>query len=335
MINPKVHGDGSVTPPSKRGRRKVNKQPDALTFIKKLLYHPDGDKAAKWLTEHATLLWDKLRGSELAEVSEALGKTSHELDTAQRTLDKLEEHKAGTPRFIKTSKVSTGEDRAVVPFKDWHRRDQILIWMLVAFIVACMGMGWSNVYSNLMASGEPVIIENTWLAAALAALAPLASVSVKWMTHFFQYDKSRRRYAIAVFTATLGVLAVWSVLFVRSFPGIASPVLLDMDGGFDTSALLTWSQLALEVLVAACLWLAAEDIWIKYAPGWYVENIEHIELAKAIDQLKPTLDELHQRHSTLMGRKTELEADRQAYVNDTVASFYAEKARAAQFNFDD
>ncbi len=331
----KRFGDPTKSPRPKRGRPRGSKQPDGMSFIKKLLYHPDVEQAAEWAKAHFRLLWDRVRGAELAEVNDALEKTSHELNTAQHTLDKLEEHKASTPRFIKTSKVNTDKDDTVVSFRDWHRRDQILIWLLIVCILLCMGMGWSNVYANLLASGEPVFIENTWLAAMLATLAPLASVSVKWMTHFLRYDTSRRRYAIAVFMTTLVVLAVWLVLFVKSFPGIASPVLLDMADGFDTGSLLTWSQLTLEILVAACLWLAAEDIWIKYAPGWTVENPEYVELDKAISELKPSLDVLSQSHSALVGRKTELEADRQAYVNDRVASFYAEKARAAHFNFND
>lgn len=319
---------------SKRGRPK--KQPEGLSFIRKLLHHPEIEQAAEWVKDQARLTWDREQGAELAQVSAELEKTEKDLDTAQQSLDELEGHKANTPRFIKSSKVNTGKDDTVVPFKDWLRRDQILIWLLVAFIGVCMAMGWSNVYSNLLASGEAVFIETPWLAAALAALSPLASISVKWMTHFFRYDKSRRRYAITVFLTTIAILALWTVLFVDSFPGVASPVLLDMEGGFDTGPLLTWSQLALEILVAACLWLAAEDIWIKYAPGWYVESLEYLELNKAIDRVKPERDALHQRRSALVGRKSELEASRQAFVNDQMATFLAEKARfTAQFNFND
>ena len=305
-------------------------------FIRKVTQHPKIDEAKQWIKEQAGLLWDRVHGAELAQITEEMASLLRRCETTQQTLDALEKAKANTSRFIKAGTVHTGKDDGVVHFRDWHRRDQILIWVLGTFAVVCMVMGWSNVYTNLLASGEPVFLDSPWLAGTLAALSPIASIAVKWVTHFFRYDKTRQRYSISVFALTLIVLLLWTVLFVDNFPGVASPVLFDADDGFDTGPMLVWSQLMLEILAASCLWLGVEEIWIRYAPGWYVENQEYVEIDKAINTLRPELDEFHERLRVLQGRKTTLEADRQAYINEQIATFIALKARFnEQFNFND
>ena len=73
------------------------------------------------------------------------------------------------------------------------------------------------------------------------------------------------------------------MLFAMNFTGVSSGIDWDSIGESDggTSAYLVWIQLVAEMLVAAALFLAAEDIYLKYAPNLYTENPDYNNARKA------------------------------------------------------
>ncbi|MCB1878213.1 MAG: hypothetical protein KDH88_19735 [Chromatiales bacterium] len=319
----------------KPGRPKREVGPDLSGFLQRILHHPNSQEAIEAVKDQAGLAWDRLSGAELITVTQEAEAVEDEVTNAKRDLDELEISQRATSRTIPASQFHTGKDEAVVSFSDWDGRDRFYYLLFGLLTVACMAMGWSNLYVNLMASGEPVFIENFWLAAALAAISPLAAVAVERLSHLFVTDRARQRYTKAIFGLTVIVLAAWSVLFVHEYPGVTSPVLFAGEG-FDAAPFLTWAQIALEILVASCLWLAADQIHSKYAPGWVIENPEFREQGEAITALRARLGALRQRYGALIGRRAVLEADRQAFINAQVAEFQARKARFhAQFDFSD
>lgn len=89
--------------------------------------------------------------------------------------------------------------------------------MLVPSLLAVMGMGAANIYANLMAAGEPVFLEQPWLAVCLSALVPCGSTALKFISHFFDHAYTKKRYALGVYVLTILAIAGWSVTFSLNF----------------------------------------------------------------------------------------------------------------------
>lgn len=295
---------------------------------RKLSRHHDAGEAMRIIEEQGGLEFDSQHGAEI----ERLRQESAELDaryaTSSETLKELEKRKASTRRYIKSSPVYAGSEDKPVKFRHWPGKDKVLIVLISVCLLVVLGMGAANVYANLMASGTPVFLEAPWLAAMLSALLPIASISVKFVTGFMSLDTSRKRYAITIYGLTLATLAVWSVLFAMNFSGVSGGIDWQaLESGGNKGPALVWSQMMLEMLAGAALFLAAEDIAMRYAPDVYVENLEYLEIEKALKAHLPQHEDLCARRAEIQGRLNALLAERQAYINHKLADYVALRAR--------
>jgi len=106
---------------------------------------------------------------------------------SQQCVEHLEEQFKATPHSIKASvqNANKDNDQNVTRFKDWDVSDQFALFYLLSAIIGVFIMGASNVYANLLASGQSVFIDNHWLAISLSMLMPCASLSLKFTHHIF------------------------------------------------------------------------------------------------------------------------------------------------------
>jgi len=220
-----------------------------------------------------------------------------------------------------------------VRFRDWAFKDQVLLVLAsVGFLIAA-SLGAGNVYANLMSSGNPVFIEAPWLAFALSMLLPIGSMSIKYATQFFEFDHTRRWFALFIYMLTLVVLLIWSVLFAQNFPGVSGGIGLSamLDSG-SSGPWLVWAQLAAELLAGSALFLGAESIYLKYSPTYYVENIHYLDLEKRLKAHREEMDVLTDQRGEAMGRLETVRAQRQVEINYRVAEFLALCQRHAAAN---
>ncbi len=300
-------------------------QPD---FAHRLIHHPDREVASEMIKQQATHEADQKFGAELEKLKLDMADIDARYKASSKTLIRLEEKKAATKRYIKSGEAHSGSNKDVIKFKDWRRKDQILLCLTLFFLFVAVALGMGNVYANLMSSGNAVFLEDPWLAVMLSALLPIASVSIKFLTNFFEYDRSRRRYAICIYVLTLVALLIWSVLFSLNFTGISSEIDWNsFEESNDTGSALVWSQLLVEMLAASALFLAAEDIYMRYSPDTYIENLEYIEVDKALKEHLVTHEALRELRGKLHGRLVELEAERQAFINDRIVKYISIRAR--------
>lgn len=162
----------------------------------------------------------------------------------------------------------------------------------------------------------------------ISALMPIASVSVKFVTNFLIYDTSRKLYAKYVYAATGIAFIFWGGLFGLTHSGVASGI--DWDSFGETADLgfaFVWSQLLVEMLAASALFLAAEDIYMRYSPDVYVDNMEYLELEKSVKEQRVSHEALREKRGQLHGRLVELEAQREAFINEKVVEFISLRAR--------
>jgi len=320
----------SGTSPGSSGIKSSSSPP---SFAKKLLRHPDVKEASALIAEQAGLEFDVESGAELEQLNKEIDELNARYKVSCKTLDTLEKKLSGTKRTTKSGKLMSGKDDGPVRWKDWRGIDKTLICVILALLLTAMVMGAGNVYAVLISSGDSAFIEDPWLAVMLSMLVPIASTSIKFVTNFMVLDSSRKAYAISVYGLTLVFLLAWGVLFSLNFSGVA--------GGFDwetvgeansTANALVAVQLFCEVLSAASLFLACEEIYIRYAPYIWVRNSEYVETDKALVAHLSAHQRLSEQRGKKHGKLLEISAARKANVNNQVAEFFNLRARYAAAN---
>ena len=212
--------------------------------------------------------------------------------------------------------------------------DQISLTLLVPTLITTLIMGAANVYSNLMASGEPVFLEQPALAVFLSMLMPAGSTALKFISNFFDYQSTKKRYALFIYSLTAFALLAWSVLFAMNFTGVAGGIDWETLGESDsgTGSFLVWIQLVAEILVAAALFLAAEEIYLKYVPNDYTENPDYTNAKKALDAHIISHEKLRDARGKNIADIAVLNAARKAFINERMADYMALRARFNNFN---
>ncbi len=299
-------------------------------FIKNMLLHPDVKEAKSIIREHAGREFNKDRdGDKLESLRLAQVRIKKDIDDIDTELKELQIARSKTSREIPSNNIGKK-----IRLLNWDKADLLSSGLLLTALITVMIMGWSNTYANMMASGEPVFLEQPLLAMCIAALVPCASMVFKFISQFFSYGKSKKHYAQSIYGVTLLVILAWTVLFALKFQGAASGLdpdaILEGDGG--KGAILTWLQLVCEILVAGALFLALEDISLKYDPQSKDKNSDYIDLDKSIRILKAEQAELAKTHSENHKEIIRLESTCEIFILERLAEFNALRSRFNTIN---
>ncbi|NQY65602.1 MAG: hypothetical protein HRT38_18215, partial [Alteromonadaceae bacterium] len=181
---------------------------------------------------------------------------------------------------------------------------------------------------NLMASGTPAFLNDPWLAKSLAFIMPIGATAIKFVTQFIDSELWRRRYSFTIYVITTLLLFAWTALFAMNYSGVSGEINIDPFAEQSyTANWLVWSQLAVEIFAASALFLAVEDIYLRYAPETYMKNPEYAEAEKALkshrEQHKKICNELNEKHAQL----SVFQAKRQAQINTKTVEFIALESR--------
>lgn len=307
-------------------------------FVQKMLLHPDPKEAATIVGEQAGLLFDQsANGQELAQLSTAQPELESSFKTSKLRQEQLEDKLKNTSQFIKCADLRGGTDtqnQTRTSFLQWSGRDQIAMVMLGTCLIAAMVMGAANVFSNLISSGQPIFLEHPWMAIAISTLIPAGSCAIKFIGNFFEFSLSKKRFALFIYSATSLVLLVWSGLFAHEFTGVTGG--LDVESMINSSSThsgaLVWVQLVAEILVAAALFIAAEDIAFKYAPECYRENPDYLNTINARNQHLTAHNALRDQRGQAHARMVVLQATRTIAINEAVADFMVKSRRFHSLN---
>jgi len=300
---------------------KVTPSNNKVDFHNKLLRLPNPEKAAAMIAEQTGLEFDMQhpeRVQYLLEQPEL--DASHQVSTAK--LNELEEVVNTTPQYIKTCAENSGTDKDKVAFSDWAQQDQMAIIFILMALIAALVMSASNVYANLMNSGEMAYLEQPWIALMISLLAPAGSIAIKFISQAFERYSSIKRYANTIYTLTALSFVAWIGLFALNHSGVG--------GGFDwktlgesssTGSYLVFVQLLTEIMVGGALCLAAQDIALKYSPEFYRENLAYMNAIKARDEHLKGHAALTEKRNHNHIRLTQLNAERQSAINHKLADF--------------
>lgn len=125
------------------------------------------------------------------------------------------------------------------------------------------------------------------------------------------------------------------MLFALNFSGASGGVDWDSLGSDNNHAsALVWVQLFCEILISVALFLAIDDIVLKYSPTSYTENIAYLNAKKAYESHCADHEKLRISRNEILLKLTSLEKEREKSVLESVASFHAVRARRqSEINF--
>ncbi len=246
-------------------------------------------------------------------------------------LSQINKRKNSTPQYTKRHQGNEEEQNARVPFWQWRTVDWLTMLVILPALGVTLVMGTSNVFANLVASGEPVFIERPELAFFISMLMPTGSIAVKFIPSLFQDYGSKRRFKLGVYGATAVALFCWTIVFALNFSGVSSGIDWDSLGeSNDKGFWLVWLQLLSEVLVAITLTLAAQDIYASYAPEFERDNPEYITVLSEFKSYEALHSKLTQERDRIHKRIAEIKADQRKAVNEAMSRYRALRARFNQ-----
>lgn len=245
----------------------------------------------------------------------------HKVSSDERT--KLEQRKRDTKQWVKSAPQRSGTDSETPKFKDWFLRDQFMVILILIMLPAAMIMGAANVFANLMASGTPIFIEDPWLAVSLSMLMPIGSTAIKFVTHAIHIDYWRTKYCQLIYGLTFLLFIYWGFLFSQTYTGAAGGLDIDalINGSGSSGSALVWTQLFLELLVASALFLALEDIVMRYYPDMWVSNVEYYVVSQALKAHLLEHEKLNKARAETHGHLASLRALRELRVNKAMATY--------------
>lgn len=298
-------------------------------YIQRLKHIDDKGLASQAAQDHAETLFRKEHGAEYQHLIEEKPVLQSIKAHLQAILEKALERKQNTDPFaIMEDERSLSEAR--IPFSQWRTEHRISLIVLLAAAAITVGIGFSNIFSTLMASGEPVYLQSPWLAALTASSLPLASLAIERMYHFFKLDVTRYRYVMAVFSST-AIFAVWWVLaFSSQFDAVGTGFSFDdLDGGGKDTNLVR-IQLLLEMFTAASLGLAVDQICRRYSPDSNEINPERLKNDEAVIKAEAEYLAAANRYYECTARIEELDAIREQIIEQCESDLLAVFAAHAQ-----
>lgn len=298
-------------------------------FNRSLLTHPSIKEAAKSAEGHAGDDFDKAYAGE----TEQLTQESDELDqrvghSSQRILS-LEKKESQTNASIKVSEMRGAGERKTIPFGHWDLKDQLVFPLALIFMFLVLGAGSANIFSAIMAQGQPIFLDNPILAIFLAFLLPGGSAAIHFLGDLLESDQSRHRYMLFILSLTAVALLAWTGLFAMNFPiGSDGLDLGSLEENSDpTSTAFTFVQLLAELLCGSSLFLVSAHIHSRYCSDSFIRTPESLDLAMQLGERLPVHEILKNKQSRVRGRLMQLRAMRGAHINEMVALYQSMRRR--------
>ncbi len=299
-----------------------------IPFLRSYLTYQDFQKALKIVEEQARLVWEKHFIAELKRLGLDIKVIENTFLKSSKIMASLMDKRASTKPYIQIAQLYGDGENKTISFAQWRSKDKVIVVVSLTSALVVLFMGAANVYANIMGSGNPTFIENSYLAVIISMLLPAGAVAMKFVTDIFESDKTKARYVKTLNILTVVAMLAWTVLFAQTFDGQSAGIDLDeMLKANPASSMLTWIQLLAELLVGFVLCQTASDTHAKYAQNSYIRNPERTEIEAVLEEHSDSHEALRDDLNSRTGREAELNAGCQIFVNEMVALFLNMRGR--------
>lgn len=243
-------------------------------------------------------------GGKMQRIDRELADLEVEYASVSAALVEAIEADALTPPKIATSKENQNRDlheREEIPFVNWQARHRLETRILFVGLGIALASSGYTAWANLVGTGLPVFLDNPFLPASMAALAPMASLAVKTMWHSLDTEKNKLLFTKILNFGTLGLITCWSLLFATEYSGLGSqPItagLFDEQNSVDGAKSLgfTVSTLLTEIAIGTALGHRLDKIADIYSPRHEEDNPEKGVTTARVIELRVERDHLKAR----------------------------------------
>ena len=290
---------------------------------------PSIEEAIETAKTWARHQFDIAFGEQLTSSQQEVETLKAEQDRLEKELADLRREKKHTPPWVfAAAEHGDSNDKNVrsLPFSKWRLSHQIeALLTFFAFLLICY-TSFAVTKANLTASGVPAFVDNSALAALIAAMPPAAALAIKSIGSIFWHAPHRAAFRLTVYLGAAVSFACWLWFFAHEYHGLSSEFdpFAEVSG---SSALFTMLQLGSEVFVGAALFLRAERISEYYAPDFRVWNIEHDDLTKLITPAEKRLKEVRTELKAQSAEVSKLTAAREKLQLEIAVAVRDRKAR--------
>ena len=308
------------------GRGSPGVTPSIISYIKSLLNHPNVEKSLRNVSEQAELIFTANHGDEVKSLELQIGELEEGCKKLVARLRKLEAKEERVKPYKKAPATKgKGNQTPITEWASKHRSSFIISFGLMFIMI---GTGVSNVYSNILSSGNPVFLENPHLALFLSALFPASVFATKFIRDFMEADWSRKAFTGFICILFLISTIYWVYQFSIHFPGITNEINLDdLDESGHSDSIMVRAQLLSELFASVMLYFNVSDIWDSYSPSIRIPNPQHIEIVDILKNHVHAHEQLSKELGEKRGRLEQLKAKRQTFINEAVSKFTNQRIR--------
>lgn len=222
----------------------------------------------------------------------------------------------------------------------WRTIDKIQVCLLAVLIPIMMVISAVNLQSLIENSYQPVFINALWKSWAISLLAPCASICIERLPEAFTHDQTKLLVKKIIQLLTAFVIVAWILLFSMTFDGFSTPNIGDflsidaVETGTQDTRLYSFTQLMVEILISACLFMRLESLLAHHQPVKKEPNPQWQTLDEKIRHRKIERESIVKHLERETERHTQLVNARQAFINNWLDELAIAKARhAAISNF--
>lgn len=308
--------------------------PNIEDFINAVMTIPDQTQAAGLVEEQAGLIFDMATAGELGQIENDIDDAQEPFNQSKLAIAEQQKQLTVTTPTIKAAAYLN----TTRPTQDSAARMSLgqikdILVGATGILLGCavVGMGASNVYAIIMASGTPAFLDNPKLAIMLSGLLPIGSVALKFFSNYLPSDRAKKRYTMTMYGLSAISLIAWVVLFGMTFQSAGSGIDWDSFGAASNSGMkgefFTVVQLLAELFVGATLFIVAGDIFSMYSPTTLLANPAYEERKQNLESMRTAHNKIADNFKQKQARFEVLRAARKAYINTQLAAYMRLSAR--------
>lgn len=276
-------------------------------------------------------------GGKFARVEAKHDQLQRELAQTEAELADARHEQAQTKEWKSCSAANQTEHEEAkkeTPYSGWSLPHRVEVPILIIMLLVAITASYFTAYANLRGSGAPIFIE-TPIAWLMAAMAPLAGLTLKLFGNLFTTDLGHRRYTLILFFAAILLAVAWAALFALLYHGLsadglggdifAEPTLWDelKDTAFVFTTILT------EIFIGAALASRLDRIARVYAPDHRDRTPDFVNLKRAIAKLEKRQARLTDKRGKLEKKRTPLRSGMELQSGAAMVAFNSRRERFA------
>jgi hypothetical protein len=260
----------------------------------------------------------------------ALAQAEHNSKFARQQQITVEQKLQDTPSRLVTPPDTSKDAIGWNGLSRMRSKDIIQLVLFGGLTMLSFYICYSNVLTNLLATGEPVFLDSPVKAMMIALLAPAVAATIKILPGLFEREAHQSLCRRSIYGITAISALMWIALFSHEYNGLSGgmPELSDFSlDGSNLGSWLTFSQLFTEIMVGASLFIRFTSILDIYEPERSLPNPNYNALLVDLEQVRLQAQVAQREYEAASNALQQLRARRDILLQDALGKLAGERAR--------